>query len=186
MFAHFLAVLHDHKDEILALTSLFAVSVSLLATIIGPAIQMRVARLNAKTTILVSDRVKWIDSVQSNIATLAALVERTEFLTKSMSAIQAKYPTLTEKQGEEYARMLKEQEEKTFERNRMSALLGLSLDITPEKRNALFRAIERYAAAVPGISTYSPEALVALSEVQRITSEILQEQRTWVQRQLGK
>lgn len=147
---------------------------------------MRVARLNAKTTILVSDRVKWIDSVQSNIATLAALVERTEFLAKSMSIIQAKYPTMTDKQSEEFARMLKEHEEKTFERNRMAALLGLSLDISPEKRHTLFRAIERYAAAVPGISTNSGELLVALNEVQRITSEILEQERAWVRQQVSK
>lgn len=181
----FLGALHNHKDELLVLVSLGAVSVSLLATVIGPAIQMRIARLNAMTTILVSGRVKWIESMQSNVAALAALIERAEFLSKSMQVIQNKYPQLTEKQSEEFARMLKELEEKTFERNRLSTLIGLSLDVSPEKRDLLFRSIENFAKTVPGVSTNSPELVVALAEVQRITRQIIDEEWSWVERRVG-
>ena len=180
-----LTVIHDHKDELLVVTSLAAVSVSLIATVFGPLTQMRIARLNARATILVSGRVKLIESIQSNIASLAALIERAEFLAKSMTAIQKSHPQMSEKQSAEFARMLKEQEEKTFERNRVSALLGLSLDVAPETRHALFRAIEDYAKAVPGVSTASNDHVVALEKVQKVTREILKEEWSWVQQQVS-
>lgn len=186
MFTNFLMLLRDHKEELLVLTSLAAVTVSLLTTIIGPAVQMRIARLNARTTILLSDRVKWMDSIQSNIATLVALIQRAEFLSTSMRAMQAKYPAMTEKQSDDFARMHKEYDEKTFERNRVAALLGLTLDIYPERRNALSQAIDKYRSTASGTSTSSHELFRALDELQLITRDILQEERTWVEQQVGR
>jgi hypothetical protein len=184
MVANLLSLLHDHKDELLVFTSLAAVCVSLSATLIGPIIQMRVARLNTRTSVLISGRVKWIESVQSNIASLVALIERAEFLDKSMKEIRQKYPQFTDEQSEEFARMLKEHEERTFERNKISALIGLLLDVPTEKRDKLFRAITAYAHAVPGMSTDSPELVAALDEVQYLTREVLKEEWTWVRREV--
>jgi hypothetical protein len=80
--------------------------------------------------------------------------------------------------------MLKEHEERTFERNKISALIGLLLDVPTEKRDKLFRAITAYAHAVPGMSTDSPELVAALDEVQYLTREVLKEEWTWVRREV--
>jgi hypothetical protein len=63
MLNTFLQLIHDHKDELLVLVSLGAVCVSLLTALLAPAVQMRIARLNASTNILTANRVKWIESI---------------------------------------------------------------------------------------------------------------------------
>jgi hypothetical protein len=72
------------------------------------------------------------------IATYVALVERSEFLAKSMNELQTKYLKLSEKQGAEFNRMFGEYEERTFERNKLGNLIGIRLDVPSEKRRRLF------------------------------------------------
>src|SRR4051794_38995551 len=129
MLENTLGALHDHKDELLVLISLGAVAVSLLTALLAPLMQMRIARLSAHTTTLLATRVRWIETVQSDIANLVALIKRTAFLQKSIDEINAKLPTLSDSQQEDFNRMHREYEEKTFQRNMLSTLLGIKLDI---------------------------------------------------------
>jgi hypothetical protein len=179
-------LLHEHKDELLVLVSLFAVCVSLITATVAPIIQMKIARLGVSTTVLIANRVKWIETMQSDIATYTALVERAEFLHKSMIEIKAKYPNLDDEQREEFDRMFKEYEERTLERNKLGNLIAIRLDVSPEKRQMLFKAIDTFATNTSGISTGSAEQLDAIGTVQQVTRDVLSQEWAWVERQVGR
>jgi hypothetical protein len=182
----FLQLLHDHKDELLVLVSLSAVCVSLVTAIIAPIIQMKIARLGASTNVLIANRVKWIETMQSDIATYAAVVERAEFLHKTMAQLREKFPNLNEKQSAEFNRMFNEYEERTLERNKLGNLIGIRLDVSTDKRRMLFEAIDSFATHTSGLLTGSPEQLDAINRVQQITRDVLSQEWVWVERQIGK
>ena len=153
MLKDVLQALHDHKDELLVLVSVMALCVSFLTALIGPIVQLRIARFNATTNVLMANRVKWIEALQADIATYAALLERTEFLTKSMDALKKAFPKLDDKQSEEFDRMFREYEEKTFERNKLGISIGIKLDVSNEKRQKLFDSIGNFAKRTTAITT---------------------------------
>jgi uncharacterized protein with gpF-like domain len=186
ILAQFLQLLHDHKDELLVLVSLFAVCVSLVTATIAPIIQMKIARLSASTSVLIANRVKWIETMQSDIATYTAVMERAEFLHKTMAELKVKFPKLNDKQSEEFNKMFQEYEERTLERNKLGNLIGIRLDVSTEKRQMLFEAIDNFAKHTGGLQTGSPEQLVAINRVQQITRDVLSQEWAWVERQIGK
>ena len=180
-----LKLLHDHKDELLVLVSLAAVCVSLLTTIVGPTVQYRIACRNILANVLIANRISWIEALQNDIATYTALVERTEFLKKSMDDIKAKFPTLDTQQAEEFNRMFKEYEKKTFERNKLGNLIGIKLDVSSKKRHELFEAVEAFAKLTPGISTGDPAQVDALAHVQKIARDVLDEEWSRIEHKIG-
>jgi energy-converting hydrogenase Eha subunit G len=186
VFTAILQTIRERKDEALVLVSLAAVAVSLLTAVIGPAVQMRIARLNVATNILTANRVKWIEAIQSDIATYVALVERTEFLDKSMKELREKFPKMNNKQGDEFNRLHREYEEKTFERNKLGNLIDLRLDVPEEVRRDFIISVNQYAANVRGMSTGSPAQIAALTKLQRNVQAVLNEEWSRVERQAGR
>jgi hypothetical protein len=182
----FLKLLHDHKDELLVLVSLTAVCVSFLAAIVGPAVQWRIACLNVSANVLSANRIRWIEALQSDIATYTVLVERTEFLTKSMDDLKATFSPLNQQQSDEFNRMFKEYEEKTLERNKLGNLIGIKLNVSSEKRHSLFEALEAFARLTPGIRTGDPTQVDALANVQKITRDILDEEWSRIEHKIGR
>src|SRR4051812_23983366 len=102
MLQDVLQTVHDHKDEMLVLLTFGSVCVALLTALLAPAVQMHIARLNASTSILTASRVKWIETMQADIADLIATIERAEFLNKSMAEIRKQFPELNDGQQEEF------------------------------------------------------------------------------------
>jgi hypothetical protein len=182
----FLESLRNHKDELLVLVSLTAVCVSFLAALLGPLVQWRIARLNALATVLMANRIKWIEGAQSDIATYAALLERTEFLEKSMDELQRQYPQPDAKQRDEFDRMFREYEDKTFERNKLGNLIGIKLNVPREKRQKLFDAIDKFAKHTSGTTTGSPDQVDAMANVQEIARSVLDEEWLWIERNIGR
>jgi len=186
MFERILQVIHDHKDECLVLVSLSAVLVSLLTAVLAPLVQLRIARLNASTTTLTTNRIKWIEAMQTDIATYTALLERTEFLQKSMQVIHEKYPKLNPTQQEDFNRMHREYDEKTYQRNALGNLIGIRFDISSEKRRLLFGAISELAHATPGVATDAAAAGAAMGKIQQIARDLLEEEWSRVERDVGR
>jgi hypothetical protein len=181
-----LETLRAHKDELLVLTSLCAVAVSLVSTFFGPAIQMRVARLNARTATLVTARIKWIETIQADIANLMALTEQAEFLRKSMDEIHKKYPTLSPPQQDEFNRMHQAHEEKTLQRNTLANLISIKLDVSQQLRARLFTAINTFALQTPGMTTANAKTDAVMLEIHSITQELLRSEWSRVERELGR
>jgi hypothetical protein len=175
----------DHKDALLVLTSFAAVCVSLVTALLAPLVQMRVARLNISATTLVADRVKWIEAMQADIALLLAVTERAEFLDKTLRALRATHPMMSEEQTTEFSRMHQEYEQKTLERNRLNNLVGIKLDVPPEKRDRLFGAISQYIAGTRGIITDANVQTRTMFEVQNALHDIFDYERTRIQTQIG-
>jgi hypothetical protein len=186
ILAQLFQLLHDHKDELLVLVSLFAVCVSLVTATVAPIVQMKIARLSASTSVLIANRVKWIETMQSDIATYTAVVERAEFLHKTMAEIKVKVPKLNDEQSAGFNRMFQEYEERTLERNKLGNLIGIRLDVSAEKRRMLFEAIDDFAKHTSGLLTGSPEQLAAITRVQQITRDVLSQEWAWVEQQVGK
>jgi hypothetical protein len=186
MISTVLQTIKDHKDEALILVSLAAVTVSLLTAIVGPAVQMRIARITLATNILTANRVKWIESIQSDIATYIALVERTEFLDKSMTGLSARFPKMNDKQSEEFNRLHKEYEDKTFDRNKTGNLIGLRLDLSEEIRRQFIASVNDYATKVSGMRTGSEDQIFALAKLQNVVQAVLNEEWSRIEQQAGR
>jgi hypothetical protein len=103
-----------------------------------------------------------------------------------MDELRKKYPQMSDKQGEEFNRMFKEYEEKTFERNKLANLIGIALNVSVDKRRRLFDAIDTFGRHTTGIQTGTSSQLDALAQVQHITQDVLNEEWSLVERQIGR
>lgn len=186
MLTTILQTIRERKDEALILVSLAAVTVSLLTAIIGPVVQMRIARLSLAANILTANRVKWIESIQSDIATYMALVERTEFLDKSMTELSARVLKPNDKQSEEFNRLHREYEAQTFERNKTGNLIGLRLDVSEDVRREFITSVNEYATRVTGMRTGSEAQVAALAKLQRVVQAVVKEEWSRIERQVGR
>jgi uncharacterized protein YnzC (UPF0291/DUF896 family) len=175
--------IYANKDGALLLVSFMAVGVSLLTAIVAPIVQMRIARFSAATTTLVATRIKWIESMQSDMASLTTLVDRTAYLRKRLNELyDLKHQNgLTAEQTIELDQMRKEFDEKLFQQNTLATLVGIKLDIPGKEREEFFRAINELARLAESEDDY----VSALRKMQFVAQDVIKREWAWVERQVG-
>jgi len=173
----FLKFLSDNRDALSVVTGFAILLVSILVSVIGVIGQAYVARRNAISSVIVSNRLRRLEDLENNIARLETLAVRATFLQKSMKFIQDTKQDKTVEQKAEYTRMLKEYEERTIERNQIGHLISFRLPVSEPDRKRLFSAINDLVEITPGVVTASDAETEAQFRFETVTREILDKER---------